>query len=76
MLLEQEGIYAEPAGAAALAGWIRAIGNGIVGAGDAAVCLVTGHGFKDPASVERAVLLHPTLTVPADAVLEKLAALI
>ena len=76
MLLEQEGIYAEPAGATALAGWIRAIDTGIVDAGDAAVCLVTGHGFKDPASVERAALLHPDLTVAADAVLEKLTALL
>jgi threonine synthase len=76
MLLEQEGIYAEPAGATALAGWLRAINQGIVGADDPAVCLVTGHGFKDPQSAERAAQLHPDTAVAADAVLGKLTAML
>ncbi|MGH9523730.1 MAG: pyridoxal-phosphate dependent enzyme [Terriglobales bacterium] len=54
MMLRQEGIWAEPAGAAALAGCIRAVRDGRVTAGQAVVCLVTGHGFKDPDSLGEA----------------------
>lgn len=76
MLLEREGIYAEPAGATALAGWIRAVETGIVKPEQTAVCLVTGHGFKDPVSVERAAQRHPDLTMDPGAVRAKLAELL
>ena len=36
---------------------------GMVGKGEASVCLVTGHGFKDPVSVERIAGEHEALTV-------------
>ena len=66
MLMEEEGIYCEPAGAAALAGWLRAIEAGAVRPQDPAVCLVTGHGSKDPASIAAIASLHPAVeTVPA-----------
>jgi threonine synthase len=52
-MLREEGIYAEPAGATALAGYRKAIDSGAVGEHESAVCLVTGHGFKDPASIQR-----------------------
>jgi threonine synthase len=68
MLLEREGIYCEPAGAAALAGWRQALNRGTAGRRESAVCLVTGHGFKDPTSVEAASAAHPSRLVPADAV--------
>ena len=58
MLLEEEGIFAEPAGAAALAGWLQAVCRGIVPRDETAVCLVTGHGFKDPPSAEQAAARH------------------
>jgi threonine synthase len=76
MLLEQEGIYAEPAGATALAGWIRGVDTGLIAPTQTAVCLITGHGFKDPASVERAALRHPDLTIAPEAVLTRLAELL
>jgi threonine synthase len=76
MLLEREGIYCEPAGAAALAGWMVARDRGIVGPEEAAVCLVTGHGFKDPASVEAASAAHPARLTPPDEVEAALAELI
>lgn len=44
-LLAREGIYCEPAGAAAYAGWLKLRPEG------RSVCLVTGHGFKDPDSI-------------------------
>lgn len=53
MLAEMEGIYAEPAGAVALAGVMRAVKNGEINRQDHVVCIVTGHGFKDPSSVEK-----------------------
>jgi threonine synthase len=51
-LMRQEGIYSEPAGATALAGYWKAVAEGVVSAGERCVCLVTGHGFKDPMSAE------------------------
>jgi len=51
-LFRREGIYAEPAGAAALAGYRQAVLQGIVREDQVSVCVVTGHGFKDPASAQ------------------------
>ncbi|MBM3764290.1 MAG: pyridoxal-phosphate dependent enzyme [Acidobacteria bacterium] len=45
LMLSREGIYCEPAGAAAYAGWLKLRPEG------RSVCLVTGHGFKDPDSI-------------------------
>lgn len=51
-MLKLEGIYSEPAGATALAGYRVALELGLVRREQKSVCLVTGHGFKDPASIE------------------------
>jgi len=75
-MLRIAGIYSEPAGATALAGYYQAREQGIVADGEAAVCLVTGHGFKDPASMEAAAQEVPGITVsPSEvrAVLEEVA---
>jgi threonine synthase len=58
-LFEKEGIYSEPAGAAALAGLQRAIRERTLDGGQSAICLVTGHGFKDPVAVERVAATRP-----------------
>jgi len=63
MLMEEEGIYCEPAGAAALAGWLRAMESGSVPRQHTAVCLVTGHGWKDAASVESIARRHPAVEI-------------
>lgn len=60
MMLEQEGIYCEPAGAAALTAARMARQNGVIREDDTVVCLVTGHGFKDPDSITAAAALHPS----------------
>ncbi len=52
-LAREEGIFSEPAGAVALAGAVNAFRAGEIAADQPLVCLVTGSGFKDPASVER-----------------------
>lgn len=46
MLARKEGMFAEPAGAAALAGLIKYRGE--IPRGERVVCLVTGHGLKAP----------------------------
>ncbi len=67
LLMTQEGIYCEPAAAAALAAWLQARERGIVSDSATCICLVTGHGFKDPASAESAAQKHPSVSVqPAD----------
>ena len=58
-LMEREGIYSEPAGAAALAGLAQARKQGWIQSEDHIVCLVTGHGFKDLQSIETAVAERP-----------------
>jgi threonine synthase len=52
-LARTEGILVEPAGAASVAGVIAAARAGWVKADRRIVCLLTGHGFKDPASLKR-----------------------
>ena len=64
-LLREEGIFAEPAGAAALAGWLSATAQGLIDPAAAAVCLVTGHGAKDAASLEAAAARTPSPLVAA-----------
>lgn len=54
-LAEEEGIYCEPAGAVALTAAVQAAAAGKISPDAQVVCLVTGTGFKDPASVERMI---------------------
>lgn len=48
LMAEREGIFAEPAGAAALAGLIKDLSSGAVDRSSRIVCVSTGHGLKDP----------------------------
>ena len=48
LLAEREGVFAEPASAAAVAGLLQASAAGLVPAGSVVVCTLTGHGLKDP----------------------------
>ncbi len=52
-MLASEGIYCEPAGATAYAGYLQAASRGQVSAASRVVCLMTGHGFKDRESIQR-----------------------
>jgi threonine synthase len=58
-----EGIFCEPAGAVATTAALAAVARGEVDRDEAVVCLVTGSGFKDLASVERmsATVTYPTI---------------
>ena len=50
-LAVEEGILVEPAGAVAVAGALLAARQGALRDSATVVCTLTGHGFKDPASV-------------------------
>jgi len=50
LLAHEEGLFCEPASAAGIAALIR----GAARPGERVVCVVTGHGLKDPDAVERA----------------------
>ena len=52
-LARDEGIFSEPAGAAALAAALRARADGYLKPNGMVVCLVTGSGFKDQPSIDR-----------------------
>jgi threonine synthase len=51
-LCRREGIYVEPAGAASVAGYLKAVEEGRISEKGTAVCVLTGHGLKDERSVE------------------------
>jgi len=63
--LGREGIFAEPAGAAAYAGLVKAAGSGVVGGEDPILVLNTGSGLKDVRAalkaVKKAPIIEPTL---------------
>jgi len=71
LLAVREGIFAEPIGAASVAGLIRARQENRVDSKDRIVCLISGHGFKDPQSVASA---NRKRAVPAITLDELLAA--
>jgi threonine synthase len=50
-LAQQEGILVEPAGAVSVAGMAVAARAGLLRRGARVVCVLTGHGFKDPSSL-------------------------
>ena len=70
LLADEEGLFVEPASAASVAGLIKSRVAGLVEEGLTAVCILTGHGLKDP---ERAVKesKEPPLVPPTpDAIMD------
>ncbi len=65
-LAREEGIFAEPAGAVALAGALQAARSGAIAPGATVICLVTGSGFKDMTSIERMNVDAPCPTIDLD----------
>ncbi len=54
MVVETEGVFAEPGSAASVAGLVKMVTEGTLEAEGVVVCTLTGHGLKDP---ERAIEL-------------------
>jgi threonine synthase len=52
-LARLEGIFCEPSSAASLAGVRQAAAAGRIGREEVVVCILTGHGLKDPTTAER-----------------------
>lgn len=52
-LARSEGVFSEPAGAVSVAALAHAVAEGKISAGQTIVCLITGSGFKDAASIDR-----------------------
>ena len=48
MLAQEEGVFCEPASAASVAALLEAVADGLVEPGSTVVCVLTGHGLKDP----------------------------
>jgi threonine synthase len=65
MLAEIEGVFAEPASAASVAGLLKLIKKGYFKKSSRIVCILTGHGLKDPdraiKSVKEPKIVKPTL---------------
>jgi threonine synthase len=69
LLATLEGVFAEPASAASVAGLLRAVDEGLVERGETVVCTLTGHGLKDPeraiSTVETGMAVEPTASAVA-----------
>jgi len=53
LLAQYEGLFVEPASAASIAGLRKLVKMGLVDKEEKIVCIVTGHGLKDPNIVLR-----------------------
>lgn len=59
-----EGVFAEPASAAPLAGLIHCVRDGRIPAGSRIVATLTGHGLKDPDNAISVAGVEPTVVAP------------
>ncbi len=73
MVAVNEGIFCEPGSAASIAGLRKARADGRVPAGARVVCILTGHGLKDPDTAVRTAA-QPTFTEDAMSAIERLMA--
>jgi threonine synthase len=51
LLADHEGIFAEPASAASIAGLTKARKSNLIGTNSRVVCIITGHGLKDQKAI-------------------------
>ncbi|MHB1127283.1 MAG: threonine synthase [Bacillota bacterium] len=70
LLASSEGIFAEPASAASLAGVLKYARRGLFKPTDTIVCVLTGHGLKDPNTAISQVAAPVTIPTSEEAVLE------
>jgi len=70
LLGHYEGIFAEPAGATALSGLIKALEEGVIKHNESVTVIVTGNGLKDPKNAQKTGR-PPTLVPPNLAEVDK-----
>jgi threonine synthase len=68
LLAAHEGVFCEPASAASLAGLMRRHREGADLGGRVAVCIITGHGLKDPDTALRVEVVKHEVPADVDAV--------
>lgn len=61
LLAKEEGVFAEPASAASLAGIIKKAKQGYFAKGDLVVSVLTGHGLKDPNIAIKSIKAAPII---------------
>jgi threonine synthase len=66
--LAHEGLFVEPASAASVAGLARLASDGAIPRRATVVCVLTGHGLKDPQTVMSQAELPPSVSADADTV--------
>jgi threonine synthase len=71
-LVAHEGLFAEPASAASVAGLLHLAADGRLPSGAMVVCVLTGHGLKDPEWAISGAAHPPTVPAEAGAVAEEL----
>lgn len=64
-LAKKEGVFAEPASCASIAGVMKQVASGEIRKGSSIVAVLTGNGLKDPSTAMDAVLVKPRV-VAAD----------
>ena len=64
MIAQSDGIFAEPASAAPLAGLIKAVKDNLIPEGSIVTATMTGHGLKDPDRALSTAGKEPTLVEP------------
>lgn len=72
LLASAEGCFVEPASAAAVAGLLKATGDGRIERDATVVCTLTGHGLKDPERAIDEVEVGAAVEASADAVAAEL----
>ncbi|HAA89498.1 MAG: Threonine synthase [Thermoanaerobacterales bacterium 50_218] len=66
MVAREEGLFVEPASAAALAGVVKLSREGFFPPLSKVVCIMTGHGLKDPDTTLKTCKLQPTVVPPEE----------
>lgn len=61
LLAQTEGIFAEPASCASVAGLKKQIESGEIAQGSKVVCVLTGNGLKDPSTAIDTITVKPTV---------------
>jgi len=64
LIARTDGIFLEPASAAALAGIIKCTQAGMIPAGSLLTATMTGHGLKDPDTAIKTTGFEPILVEP------------
>jgi len=72
MLARTEGVFVEPASAASVAGLLKKGQSGMFKSSDKIVCILTGHGLKDPDRAIKVSVNPPVVAATFEAVIAEI----